>query len=159
MFLFFYYLVVLLVQIYEKIRKNNKKIEKMQKSEKLQVLMSIYEDLVAAGKVKTKGEMAELLGVSRSTLSSAMNGHEDQLTDSLILKAKALRRREVGAPVETHHGAPERNEAAGGIFIPKETLALYESLARTAENLTAIVSRLMPGGMPLEGKKAGTSPD
>ena len=130
----------------------------MQKSEKLQVLMSIYEELVAAGKVKTKGEMAELLGVSRSTLSSAMNGHEDQLTDSLILKAKALRRREVGAPVETHHEAPERDEAPAGIYIPKETIAFYESLAKTAENLSAIVARLMPAAAPQqEDKKSGIS--
>lgn len=125
-----------------------------------QALLELYEDLITAGKIKSKGEFAQLMGVGRNSLSLAMNGNERALTDSLMLKARALRRREFGeAPVLPSPASPERDEAAGGIFIPKETLALYESLARTAENLTAIVSRLMPGGLPLEGKKAGTSPD
>ena len=111
--------------------------------------------------MRTQGEFADLMGVSRNAVSLAMNGREQYLTSSLVTKAHRLRQQLLNgeAPVLPSPASPERDEAAGGIYIPKETIALYESLAKTAENLTALVSRLMPGGLPLEGKKAGTSPD
>lgn len=133
----------------------------MEPKEIQQALLDLYEDLLTAGKIKTKGEYAQLMGVGRNSLSLAMNGSEKALTDSLMLKARALRRRvfEENAPVPSH-GPVESAERADGIFIPRETLTLYESLARTAENLTAIVSRLMPGGVPtVQVKKDGTSPE
>lgn len=133
----------------------------METKDKLTTFREIFEELRDAGKVRTQGEFADLMGVSRNAVSLAMNGREQYLTSSLVTKAHRLRQQLLNgeAPVLPSPASPERDEAAGGIFIPKETLALYESLARTAENLTAIVSRLMPGGLPLEGKKAGTSPD
>lgn len=129
-----------------------------------QALNDLYEDLLVAGKVRTKGEFAELLGMGRNTVSLAMNGNEKSLTSALMTRVKALRRRLLEgenkeAPVLPSPASPERDEAPAGIYIPKETIAFYESLAKTAENLSAIVARLMPGGLPLEGKKAGTSPD
>ena len=133
----------------------------MEIKDKLATFRGIFEELRDAGKVRTQGEFADLMGVSRNAVSLAMNGKDKYLPSSLITKAYRLRNQLMNgeAPVLPSPASPERDEAAGGIFIPKETLALYESLARTAENLTAIVSRLMPGGLPLEGKKAGTSPD
>ena len=121
-----------------------------------QALLDLYEDLITAGKIKTKGEFAQLMGVGRNSLSLAMNGNERALTDSLMLKARALRRRELGeAPAVSSHAPVESAEGPDGIFIPRETLTLYESLARTAENLSALVSRLMPGSLPeTQGKKS-----
>lgn len=133
----------------------------MDKKEQKELLVQIFKDLQAAGKIRTQGDFGLLLGVTRTYISRALNGDENALSPSLMSKAVQLYNELIKgeAPVLPSPASPERDEAAGGIFIPKETLALYESLARTAENLTAIVSRLMPGGLPLEGKKAGTSPD
>ena len=133
----------------------------MDKQSQHALLLEIFKQLQEAGKIRTQGDFAKLLGMSRNYVSRALNGADEALTPLLISKAVSLRNQLINgeAPVLPSPASPERDEAAGGIFIPKETLALYESLARTAENLTAIVSRLMPGGLPLEGKKAGTSPD
>ena len=133
----------------------------MDKQSQHALLLEIFKQLQEAGKIRTQGDFAKLLGMSRNYVSRALNGADEALTPLLISKAVSLRNQLINgeAPVLSSPASPERDEAAGGIFIPKETLALYESLARTAENLTAIVSRLMPGGLPLEGKKAGTSPD
>lgn len=133
----------------------------MDKQSQHALLLEIFKQLQEAGKIRTQGDFAKLLGMSRNYVSRALNGADEALTPLLISKAVSLRNQLINgeAPVLPSPASPERDEAAGGVFIPKETLALYESLARTAENLTAIVSRLMPGGLPLEGKKAGTSPD
>lgn len=133
----------------------------METKDKLATFREIFEELRDAGKVRTQGEFADLMGVSRNAVSLAMNGREQYLTSSLITKAHRLRQQLLlgERPVETHHVAPERDEAPAGIYIPKETIAFYESLAKTAENLSAIVARLMPGAAaPQEDKKSGISP-
>lgn len=133
----------------------------MDKQSQHALLLEIFKQLQEAGKIRTQGDFAKLLGMSRNYVSRALNGADEALTPLLISKAVSLRNQLINreAPVLPSPASPERDEAAGGIYIPKETIALYESLAKTAENLTALVSRLMPGGLPLEGKKAGTSPD
>ncbi len=133
----------------------------METKDKLATFREIFEELRDAGKVRTQGEFADLMGVSRNAVSLAMNGREQYLTSSLITKAHRLRQQLLlgERPVKTHHVAPERDEAPAGIYIPKETIAFYESLAKTAENLSAIVARLMPAAAPQqEDKKSGISP-
>ena len=134
----------------------------MEIKDKQQAFRDVYEELRSAGKVRTQREFADLMGVSRNAVSLAMNGREKYLTPSLMTKAFRLRDRLLKGetPAVPSHGPVKSAERADGIFIPRETLTLYESLARTAENLTAIVSRLMPGGVPtVQVKKDGTSPE
>lgn len=133
----------------------------MDKKEQKELLVQIFKDLQAAGKIRTQGDFGLLLGVTRTYISRALNGDETALSPSLMSKAVQLHNELIKgeAPVLPSPASPERDEAPAGIYIPKETIAFYESLAKTAENLSAIVARLMPGGLPLEGKKAGTSPD
>lgn len=56
----------------------------MDVKEKIKILRDAYDHCVRQGIAKTKGEFAELLGVSRPTLSSAFSGDERYLTDKFI---------------------------------------------------------------------------
>lgn len=58
--------------------------------DKRETLNDIYRQLAGAGVVTTKKEFAQLLGVNDKGLSSAMNGSERHLTDSLVAKAVRL---------------------------------------------------------------------
>ena len=134
----------------------------MNKNDQQALLLEIFEELQAAGKVRTQGDFAKLLGMSRNYVSRALNGYEGALSPMLMSKAVQLRNQLIKGetPAVPSHAPVESAERADGIFIPRETSTLYESLARTAENLTAIVSRLMPGGLPtVQVKKDGTSPE
>ena len=134
----------------------------MEKKEQHALLLQIYSELQEAGIIRTQGDFAQLLGMSRNYVSKAMNGRDEALNPRFMAKVVQLRKRVLDGetPAVPSHGPVESAERADGIFIPRETLTLYESLARTAENLTAIVSRLMPGGVPtVQVKKDGTSPE
>lgn len=58
----------------------------MDNETKMKVLQDAYAENLRAGKVRSKREFAVLYGINPSTLSSAMNGDERYLTDSLIQK-------------------------------------------------------------------------
>lgn len=62
----------------------------MTTEEKRQVLTDAYNYCLSTGRARTKREFAELIGVHHSTISSAFNGNESYLTDSLVAKAAAL---------------------------------------------------------------------
>ena len=59
----------------------------MEQKEKLKVLNDAYALCIERGRVKNRKEFADLLGVHRTTLSSAFNGDEKYLTDKLISRA------------------------------------------------------------------------
>lgn len=59
--------------------------------DKLETLRGIYRQLVEAGHVASQRDFARLLDVNEKGLSSAMNGNEKNLTDSLVAKATRLR--------------------------------------------------------------------
>lgn len=128
---------------------------------KLDTFREVFEELRAAGKVRTQAEFADLMGVSRNAVSLAMNGRDKYLTASIVSKAVRLRDQLLKGetPVLPSNMPAERDEEKNGIFIPRETLAFYESLARACENLSGIVSRLMPGGLPTEPGKKGIFPE
>ena len=58
---------------------------------KLETLRGIYRQMVEAGHVASQRDFARLLDVNEKGLSSAMNGNEKNLTDSLVAKATRLR--------------------------------------------------------------------
>ena len=58
----------------------------MEKNDKLRILKDAYTHCLLTGKVHTQKDFAELLGISRTTLSSAMNGNEQYLTDKFVAR-------------------------------------------------------------------------
>lgn len=124
------------------------------KEEKLAYLDRIFRASVNAGMCRTMKEFAALLNVDKSGLSSAMNGSERHLTDSLIRKVEnyaSLNRLEA----EAVQDQPEVKAQPSGIYIPQETLDLYTNLSETCRNLSAIVARL---GIQAPAQPGWTSP-
>ena len=58
----------------------------MEISDRITALNQCYQKALSTGKVHNKKEFAELVGISRTSMSSAFNGDERYLTDSLISK-------------------------------------------------------------------------
>ena len=59
----------------------------MEQNTKLQALKDAYERCLATGIVRNQSEFSDLIEINRTTLSSAMNGRPQALTDSLVAKA------------------------------------------------------------------------
>ena len=60
----------------------------MTNNDKLEKLQGYVDTLRAQGRIRTQNDMAELIGVNRSVLSSAMNGNPRYLTDSLLKRIR-----------------------------------------------------------------------
>lgn len=52
-------------------------------------LRKVFDYLVFSGKIKTRQEFAEIVGTNKTNLSSAMNGNEKYLSDSLFMKVNS----------------------------------------------------------------------
>lgn len=74
--------------------------------DRLETLNDAYRQLLAAGVVTTKKEFAQLLGVNDKGLSSAMNGSQKHLTDSLVSKAVRLLNEMTTSPASEPHTVP-----------------------------------------------------
>ena len=74
--------------------------------DRLETLNDIYRQLLNAGVVTTKKEFAQMLGVNDKGLSSAMNGSERHLTESLVAKAVRLLNEKVTEDVPTADTVP-----------------------------------------------------
>lgn len=104
------------------------------KEEKLAALTDIYRRAVGAGKCRNQKEFAEILGITNTTLSSAMNGSERHLTESLVNRARAW---EAAAFDGERVRQPERPP----IVIPAETQDMYNNMARAIADLTDLLRR------------------
>ena len=62
----------------------------MENQEKKDKLNSLFTQLYSSGKVHTKKQFAELLGMSYSNIVMAMNGDERYLTDKLIKRVEQI---------------------------------------------------------------------
>ena len=62
----------------------------MENQEKKDKLNSLFTKLYSSGKVHTKKQFAELLGMSYSNIVMAMNGDERYLTDKLIKRVEQI---------------------------------------------------------------------
>ena len=89
-------------------------------------IVRIYGLAVAAGLCSRKQEFAQLLGVERSGLSSAMSGKEKYLTDSLILKVQAFAKRN---GLEDLPAVEEPKNK--GVWLPEETRQIFENMSQT----------------------------
>lgn len=100
----------------------------MDKNAKLNVLNNTFNMLVGQGRIRTKGEFAHLLGVNRSTLSSAFNGDEQYLTPSLIAKV-------VKTATDMKDGGVDETEGGSLLVIP--TAAMAGTLGDFADSIQA----------------------
>lgn len=115
----------------------------MTQDEKKDYIKRVYAAAMSAGLCHTMKEFAALLGINRAGLSSAVNGNEKALTESLVSKVRSwavINGLEPGqAPVQ------KQEPARPDIVIPAATMDLYTSMAKSIDRLTLLVERLQPG--------------
>lgn len=105
----------------------------MNKEEKMIYIRGVYQNARSAGLCHTQKEWADLLGIDRTGLSSAMNGNEKALTDSLVHKV------EMWAKLNGLEDSPQRQPAVQDIVIPAATATFYENLSETLKNMSQTV--------------------
>ena len=120
-------------------------------------LIRIYRRALEAGIIDNKGDYRAALGMSKTTLSSAMNGSEKNLTKNLYDKVKFWAQAhnidddQVEAEAAKPEPAPQpQPQAPAGIFLPAETLEMYTAMAHALENLSRLVGApgVPPGAYP-----------
>ena len=129
----------------------------MTAEEKQSYIIRIYNLACARGLCRTKQEFSGLLEMNYSTISSAMNGNERFLTDSLIFKVQKLSRR---YQLDGEEADPMQPPTAGGVWLPAETAQLYNNMSETirlqAEMLAIYQRGMMPSQknyLPNDGRK------
>lgn len=109
----------------------------LDREKKQKLISDSYHMLKAKGLVNTQAEFAQMLGISRTSLSMAKSGRDGYLTESLINRLEAKMKELVGeVPTD------EEKVAEKGVFVPKETIEMYTAMARSIERLTGIVDTL-----------------
>lgn len=116
----------------------------MSMKEKQEYLRRVFFLAEGAELCKTQKQFAELLEVDRTGLSSAMNGNEKYLTDSLIRKVRSWAREN-----NLEGDAPQKPKAPD-IVIPAATVKMYENLTETIRLQAEMLARM--------GAGAGTTP-
>lgn len=108
--------------------------------EKKNYLKAILSKARLAGLCTTQAEFAELIGVTKTTMSSAMQGREGYLNDRFMARVMQFAQ---------EHGldgdAAQPSDKRPDIVIPAETLELYTAMAKSIDRLSALVDRLAPG--------------
>ena len=128
----------------------------MDKKSKLQALRESFERCRETGIVRNQQEFADLVGVTRSTMSSAMNENERALTDSLVAKAMKITNELTNRLQSPEHTVPIFPfSVRGGASLNdiSEGLAEMEmeritSPVRGAELATEVVGDSMAPGFP-----------
>ena len=93
-------------------------------------LQSVYRKALGAGLCRTQTEWAKLLEIDRAGLSSAMNGNEKALTESLVKKVQ------MWAQINgIEQGAPQPET----IEIPAATVSLYQNLTEAMKNMSETI--------------------
>lgn len=111
-------------------------------TENIDYLNRIYALALQRGLCKNKGEFAECLGMSPSTISGAFQGNPKYLTDNFMRRLKVWARQMKVEVVEEPKPEVQRPD----IVIPAATMDLYTSMAKSIDRLTALVDRLQAGG-------------
>ncbi len=100
----------------------------------------------------SKGEFAELIGVSRQTLSSAMNGEERYATDKLIARAEAAvnpiivsmdNSGDAHDNVQKNFGTPDGTDEPKSTEISEIVKTLTDELAKERESHERIMLALI----------------
>lgn len=101
--------------------------------EKKEIVVSVYRKALGAGLCRTVKEFAELLEMNVSGISSAMNGSERHLTDSLITKVLRWEKKNLDED--------SMKMRRPDIVIPAETQDMYNNMARAIADLSDILRR------------------
>ena len=110
--------------------------------EKQGYLQKIFKAALGAGIIRTVKQFAEALDIDKGGLSSALNGKERYLTDSLIKKVKRWAKDNGLEDEEGNISTVKRQQPQlQGVWIPPETLELYNNIAATCRNLSEILKR------------------
>lgn len=106
----------------------------MTTKEKQDIVVAVYRKALGMGVCRTVKEFSELLDMNVSGISSALNGSERHLTDSLVRKVQRWETQYLNG-----EGAPKPKRP--DVVIPAETLDLYNNMARTIADLSDILRR------------------
>ena len=106
--------------------------------ERKDYLQKIYHAALGAGLCRTVKEFAEGLNMDRTGLSAALNGSERNLTESLIKKVQHYALLNNLESINKPEQQPHQQQ---GVWIPPETLELYNNIAATCRNLSEILKR------------------
>lgn len=128
----------------------------MTKLEMQAYIKRIYGSAYSVGLVHSVTEMAKALEIDKSGLSSALNGNEKYITNSLVKKVKnwaILNGLEEG---ELSPSAKPMNMGSG-YFMPHEAQAMFDNMAETIR-LQAQMLATMQAASPFMGASLSTSP-
>lgn len=106
--------------------------------EKKATLNRVMQAAMGAGMCRTVKQFAELLGVNKAGLSSALNGDPKNCTDSLVRKTLAW-----AAANGLEGDAPAPKPAAPSVTIPGETVRLFENLSETVRSQQQTIAQLV----------------
>lgn len=128
----------------------------MEQNVKMAALKDAYDKCLETGIVRNQSEFAALLDISRTTLSSAMNGSPKHLTDSLVSKAVRVANeldKRLQSPDHTVPIFPFSVRGGASLNDISEGLAELEmeritSPVRGAELATEVVGDSMAPGFP-----------
>jgi len=90
--------------------------------ERKEILALIFNHFRTAGMVKTQGDFAKMLGITRESLCAALAGKERYMTDGLMYRAAAL--------YEDTFGCPLGQAPVGAIPMQKDELLVIPTGAR-----------------------------
>lgn len=93
---------------------------------------------------RSQKEFADLVGVSRSAMSSAINGVEAYLTDNLIFKVQLFAK---DNGLEETKAAMVQQSQGPGVFIPEETRAMFENMTETIRIQAQMLAQFQSAGM------------
>ena len=122
--------------------------------ERQEILLEIYGKALEAGLCHNKKQFAELLGIDRTSLYSAINGEPKSCTESLVNKVEMWSKVNLGEPQ-----LPNANSSKE-IVIPTATEVFYQNLSEALKNMSQtlkmqqeLISQLQPGVHISETKK------
>lgn len=111
----------------------------MEPQEKQDYLRRIFQAALGAGLCRTLKEWAGLLEIDKSGISSALNGNEKYLTDSLVRKVRRW------AEQNGLEGDAPQKPKEPDIVIPAATAKMYENLTETIRLQAEMLSRMQTG--------------
>ena len=117
----------------------------MTTEEKKEYINRIFNLACARGLCRTKNEFSAMLEIHYTTISSAMNGNERFLTDSLIHKVQKLSRR---YQLDGEEADPQFPPTTGGVWLPAETAQLYNNMSETIRLQAEMLLVLQKGIVP-----------
>ena len=116
-------------------------------SEKQDYIHKIFMLAKLRGLCRTQKEFAGLLGVDPAGVSMAMNGSDRYLTDSFVGKVRALA---ISEGLEEGTAPMPR---PGGIYLPPETLDLFNNLSETIRLQAEMLSQRSRTAQPVPSQK------